>query len=42
MLTRSKHAIMDFNEGSHLEQATTEKGEKSYNVQYSKITKNWS
>jgi len=33
---------MDFNEGSHLEQATTEKGEKRYNVQFSKITKNWS
>ena len=33
---------MDFNEGSNLEHATTKKGEKRYNVQFSKITKNWS
>ena len=33
---------MDFNEGSNLEQATTEKGEKRFNVQFSKITKSWS
>ena len=33
---------MDFNERSNLEQATTEKGEKRYNVQFSKITKSWS
>ena len=33
---------MDFNEGSNLEQATTEKGDKRYNVQFSKVTKNWS
>ena len=42
MLARSQLAIMDFNEGSNLEQATTEKGEKRYNVQFSKITKSWS
>ena len=33
---------MDFNKGSNLEQATTEKGKKRYNVQFSKITKSWS
>ena len=38
-LARSQLAIMDFNEGSNLEQATTEKGKKRYNVQFSKITK---
>ena len=42
MLARSQLAIMDFNEESNLEQATTEKGEKRYNVQFSKITKSWS
>ena len=42
MLAKSGLAIMDFNEGSNLEQATTEKGEKRYNVQFSKITKSWS
>lgn len=42
MITRSQLAIMDFNEGSNLEQATTKKGEKRYNVQFSKITKSWS
>ena len=42
MLTRSQVAIMDFNEGSNQERATTEKGEKRYNVQFSKVTKNWS
>ena len=42
MLTRSQLAIMDFNEGSNLEQATTEKGEKRFNVQFSKVTENWS
>ena len=42
MLTKSQLAIMDFNEGSNLEQAKTEKGEKRYNVQFSKVTKNWS
>ena len=42
MLTRSQLAIMDFSEGSNLEQTTTEKGEKHYNVQFSKVTKNWS
>ena len=42
MLARSQLAIMDFNEGSNLEQVTAEKDEKRYNVQFSKITKSWS
>ena len=42
MLARSQLAMMSFNEGSSLEQATAEKGEKRYEVQFSKITKNWS
>ena len=33
---------MDFNKGSNLEQVTTEKDKKRYNVQFSKITKSWS
>ena len=33
---------MEFNEGCNLEQATTEKGEKRYKMQFSKITKSWS
>ena len=40
MLARNQLAIMDFNEGSNLEQATNEKGEKRYNVPFSKISKN--
>ena len=32
ILARSQLAIMDFNEGSNLEQTTTEKGEKKYNT----------
>ena len=42
MLAKSQLAIMDFNKGSYFEEATTEKGEKRYNVQFSKITKIWS
>ena len=41
VLARSQLAIIDFNEGSNLEQATTEKGEKRYNEQFSKITKSY-
>ena len=41
MLARNQLAIMGFNEGSNLEQATNEKGEKRYNVPFSKISKNW-
>ena len=41
MLARSHLAIMDFNEASNFEQATTEKGEKRYNVQFSQVTKSW-
>ena len=42
MVARSQLPIMDFNKGSNLEQATTKTGEKRCNVQFSKITKNWS
>ena len=42
ILARSQLAIMDFNKESNLEQATTEKDEKRYNAQFSKITKSWS
>lgn len=42
MVTRSQLAIMDFNKGSELKQATTKKGEKRYNVCFSKVTKSWS
>ena len=39
MLARSQLAIMDFNEGSNLEQTTTEKGDERYNVEFSKLPK---
>ena len=42
MLARSQLVIMYFNEGNNLEQATTKKGEKRYNVQFAKIIKSWS
>ena len=42
MLARSQPAIIDFNEGSNLAKATTGKGEKSYNMQFFKISKSWS
>ena len=42
MITRSQLAIMDFNAGSNIEQATTKKGDKRGNLSFSKATKNWS
>ena len=42
MLTRSQLEVMGFNKGSQLEQATTQAGEKRYNLNFSKITKKWS
>ena len=42
MLTRSQLAVMDFNEGISLEQATTGQGDKHFNVTFSKVTKKWS
>ena len=42
MIARSQLAIMDFNEGNELENATIQAGEKSYNVCFSKITNSWS
>ena len=41
MITRSQLAVMNFNEGSKLEQATARQGDKRYNIKFSKITKNW-
>ena len=42
MLARSQLAALDFNLGSHLEQARAQDGERRYNVSFSKITKSWS
>lgn len=42
MVMRSQLAVLDFNQGSDLEQAKTKTGEKKYNVGFSKITKTWS
>ena len=42
MITRSQLAVMDFNEESKLEQTTTRQGDKRYNINFPKITKNWS
>ena len=42
MIIRSQLAVMNFNEGSKLEQATTLQAVKRYNLKFSKITKNWS
>ena len=41
MITQSQLAIINFNKGSELEQATTKTGEKRY-VCFSKITNSWS
>ena len=41
-ITRSQLAIMNFSKGSELEHATTNAGEKRYNVCFSKITNSWS
>ena len=35
---RSQLAIMNFNKGSELEQAVAKKGEKRYNICFSKVT----
>ena len=42
MLTKSQLAVVDFNEGISLEQATTEQGDKRFNVTFFKVTKQWS
>ena len=42
IITRSQLAVMDFNEGSKLEQAAARQGDKKHNINFSKITKNWS
>ena len=41
LITRSQLALMDFNNRSELEHATTKAGEKRY-ICFSKITKSWS
>ena len=42
MITRSQSATLDFNSGNNLPQAKTRKGERMYNVGFSKVTKIWS
>ena len=42
MLMRSQLTVMDFNKGCCLKQATIKKGDKRYNVTFSKVTKEWS
>ena len=42
MRARSQLAIMDFNQGSCLQRAETKKGDKRFNVSFSKVTKQWS
>ena len=42
MVVRSQLAALDFNQGFNLNQAQTTKGERKYNVCFSKITKSWS
>ena len=42
MVTGSQLEIMDFNKASELEEITTKKEEKRYNVCFSKVTKSWS
>ena len=42
MLTTCQLAVMDFNEGISLEQATTGQGDKRFNVTFSKVAKQWS
>ena len=42
MLTRSQLAVMDFNEGISLEQATTGQGGKRFIVTFSKVANQWS
>ena len=42
MVTQSQLPVMSFSEGSKLEHATTRQGDKRYNKNFSKITKNWS
>ena len=42
MIMQGQIAFMDFNKGSELEQTTTKKAEKRYNICFSKVTKLWS
>ena len=42
MIARTQLAILDFNSGSNLNQATTKEGKKRYNTSFSKMTATWS
>ena len=42
MIARTQLAILDFNSGSNLNQATTKEGKKRYNASFSKMTATWS
>ena len=41
LIMRSQLAMMDFNKNSELEQTTTKKQKKRYNICLSKVTKSW-
>ena len=41
MIARTQLAILDFNSGSNLNQATTKEGKKRYNASFSKMTATW-
>lgn len=41
MEARCKLAALDFNQGSNLPQSITKKGEKRFNVTFSKLSRNW-
>ena len=41
MVARCKLAAIDFNQGQKLEQAKTMRGNKRFNVCFSKVTKSW-
>ena len=42
MIARTPFAILDFNSGSNLNQATTKEGEKRSNTSFNKMTATWS
>ena len=42
MIARTQLAILDFNSGSNVNQATTKEGKKRYNTSFSKMTAAWS
>ena len=42
MIARTQLAILDFNSGSNLNQATTKEGKKRYNTSFNKMIATWS